>query len=214
MKLSKKMYMLMSADNGGDNGAGGDGGEGSKDGAGTEQFAKLKTEKENYKKAAADAKAEAETLRAQLKTKEEGELKAKEDYKALAELKDTQAKEWESKFNALNGQVQEKDNLIKTSQKKGAIRKELIANGLDEKAVDTTMKLIDLDSVKFDEDANAFYGVETAVKSVREQLPALFGNPVNIPGGNAPGGKPAGKLTLETWKALPLEERKKRQHEV
>lgn len=211
MFLLKKYHMVMSPDDG--SGAGGGEGDKTKDLENQEQFKKLKTEKENFKKALDDQKAETARLAAELAVKNETELKTKEDYKTLSELKEAQSKEWETKFKTLETTLTEKETLIKTSQKKGAIKKELLANGVDEKSLDTVMRLVDVDSVKFDEDTNTFYGVDSVVKSLRETLPMAFGEIKKIPGGGSPSG-PSESLSTDNFKNLSLKEMKEKQAEL
>lgn len=205
--------MVMSPDDPGTGGGGAGGDDGGDKNKDTEQFEKLKKEKENWKKAADDAKAEAARLAAELAAKNESELKAKEDFKSLAELKETQRKEWEDKFNSLDSKLKEKENLITTSMKRGAVKKELMANGVDEKATDAVLKLVDLDQVKIDDETKTVHGVETIVKGLRETLPQVFGTKANIPGGAAPSGT-TNNLSTETFGQLSLKEMKEKQFEL
>lgn len=205
--------MVMSPD---DPGAGGGGVGGAGDGdktKDTEQFEKLKKEKENWKKAADDAKAEAARLAAELASKTEAEMKQKEDFKSLAELKETQRKEWEEKFNQLDSQLKEKNTLITTSMKRGAVKKELMANGVDEKATEAVMRLVDLDQVKIDDESKTVHGVDLIVKGLRETLPQVFGTKVNIPGGGAPNGT-TDNLSVEGFGKLSLKEMKEKQFDL
>lgn len=204
----RNKYLLL---NEGDNGGGGDPAPAPTDN--NDQFSKLKKEKDNWKKAADEAKAKADAAEAKLKEKEEAELKSNQRYKELADLKEAQANELQKKLDELNGKVLEKEKEIKTTQKRGAIKKELMANGVDEASMDVVMKLVDLEEVKFDEDAQAFYGVDGAVKKLKEALPALFGTKKEIPGGDLPNGT-SEKLSAENFSNLSLKEMKEKQFEL
>ncbi len=209
----RKKYLLMSADDGNGGGGGSVTPPANPADDGNDAFKKIKTEKENWKKAAEEAKAKADAIEAKLKEKEEAELKTSQKFKELAELKEAQAADLKKQLEELTNKINEKENLIKTTQKRGAVKKELMANGVDEASMDVVMKLVDLEEVKFDEDAQAFYGVDGVIKKLKESLPVVFGAKKEIPGGDSPNGT-TDSLSAENFSKLTLKEMKEKQFEL
>jgi len=140
------------------------------------------------------------------KSLREEELKRQENYKLLAEEKDKELTELRSKYN-------EREKLIVDSSKLSAVKKELTKLGCDAKYLDKAIKFVNLDNLQYDHDTGVVAGTMEAAKAVQEELPPFFGNTGVGVNQSAPAGAPS-ELTLEGWKKLPYEERKKRQNEL
>ena len=171
---------------------------------------KIKKEKENFKKALEQEKAEKEKLALALKEKEEAELKLKEDYKTIAQKKEEEALNWKQKY-------EQRDQAIVTATKLGEIRKEFEKLGADHKSMDVLLKLVNTEAVKVERGDNdniiGVYGVGDEVKRIKDSLPMVFGKPSTGANHESPdiNHKP---MDLEAFKSMPLQDKKKNMAEV
>lgn len=148
-----------------------------KDESPKEDFSKLKTEKDNWRK-------KAQELEAQLKAKETNELKIKEDFKSLAEQREKEANEWKSKFETKL--KEDEDNLKKTH-----VRREFRKHGVSDEVVDTLINLVNINDVKYDPETKSVWGHEEQVKAVKLKLPMAFGSGTPSPAQTPPALDPA-----------------------
>jgi hypothetical protein len=145
-------------------------------------------------------------LENELKEIREAELRKTENYKVLAEQKDQE-------LNDLKNKYAQKEQFITENIKKTAIRDELTKLGCKAEFLDKATKLVNINNVEFDSETQTVTGHIEAAKKLSEELRPLFGNAGVGTNQSAPEGG-QGQLTLEAWKKLPYDERKKRQGEL
>lgn len=169
---------------------------------------KLMKEKKNYASKVDEISAKLAAYESTIKEKDMEVLKVKEDWKSLATEK-------EKEVLALKAALQEKETAIQSIQvekinghKISALKRELDKLGADHKSMDSILRLADLNVMKYDEEHKVVLGVEEVAKSIKEQIPAVFG--VSVPGVShaAPAGSNA-KMDIETWKKMDIKERRK-----
>jgi hypothetical protein len=162
---------------------------------------KLLKEKANFKKAKEDAEAIAKSMKEQ-------QLKEQNDFKGLYEGA-------KSELDAAKLTLSEiKQGEVQRTKKK-ALSKELKSLGLPDDYLETVIETAKLDDIKIDADTATIYGAEVVAKKLEEKFGPLFGTDSPKAAHGAPKGDTStGKLTLEQWKQLPLDQRKARQHEV
>lgn len=170
---------------------------------------KLKGEKENFRNANQKLADEVAQLKADAKNKADAALKEKEDWKTLYEQQKTENE-------SLTGKLGSAENQRLDAKKETELKKELTKLGLDPKYADKAVKLGNLESVKIDKDTGVIYGAEVVAKSLSEDWPALFGStPTEKVSQSAPAiPSPTGALSMDEWKKLPYDERKKREGEM
>lgn len=145
-------------------------------------------------------------LETKLKEESDAKLIEKENWKTLAEMKDKEAKEWQEKYTSAQ-------RLIEDSAKISEIRTELSKLGLNQGYMDVAMKLADTTSVVFDKENKIVTGAENVARMIREKVPVFFQKTNPGVDHSAPAGSP-GKLTIEDFKKLPLDEKRKREKEL
>lgn len=174
---------------------------------------KLKAEQERAKKAQEEAdRKERELLefKKQIEEKSRLELEGKNDFKGLYQKT-----------------VKELEDMRETAriQKEKAIEEkkyQMLSNklrelGVKERYQERVLKLANIKAVGVDESSGLFYGQELEAERVKSEFPDLFGEKKELPGGAKIEKKDTltgGKLTLEEWKKLPYDERKKREQEL
>jgi len=98
-----------------------------------------------------------------------------------------------------------------------ALALELKKLGINEDYLEKASSLADLTKIKIDTETDAVYGADTLAKTVNEDWPALFGKGDNS---NVTHSSPdrmtkgSDTLTMEQWRALPYDERVKREGEL
>ena len=175
-----RRFPLLSPDGDGGNGGGdgGDGGNGGqkdgepdKDGKYPKEFVeKLLREKNNYKTKATELETKVKEYEAKPPKKDDqgGGNGGGEDLKAMLKAEQDKRKELEEKLN--KGEAEKKD-----AMKLGALKREYIKNGGNEKSFELVQKLADTQKVFIDEDSQIVYGAESEVKRLNELAPQLFG---------------------------------------
>lgn len=191
---------------GGNESTGGD----SSDGNYNPEFVnKLKKEKENFRSETQKLRDQIAEMQKAQAEREEKELKEKEDWKTLYE-------KTKAENEALTGKLSSAEQLKVVSKKESEVKKELAKLGVKPEYADRAAKLVNLDSVKFDKETGVVYGAEVVAKTLSEDWPDLFGAgstaTVTQSAPNSPA--PSGALSLEDWKRLPYDERKKREGDV
>lgn len=157
----------------------------------------------NEKKNAMEAKRIVEEENKKLK---EERMREKEDLKGLLELR-------EQEIVSLKADSEKKEGLIRDSLKAGAIKKELLKMGLDEKYLDQSLKLVDVNSLNYDSETRVVTGAEVQAKLLFEKVPVFFGKTnVGVNQSSPVGG--TGNLTLQEWQKLPLDQMKLRKAEL
>ena len=160
---------------------------------------KLLNEKKNWQSRAKTAEEEL------AKVKEE-KMKADNNWKAIAEEKEKEAIAWKEKHI-------KQESFIKNQVKETAVRKELTKLGIDSKFMDKTVKLVDLDSINYDEETGVVVGADIQAKKLHEEFTPLFGKKNEKVDHGAPNGTPE-KLTIEEYRKLPLKDRKEKKIEL
>jgi len=145
-------------------------------------------------------------LESENKLYRENELKRQDNYKLLVEEKDKE-------LTDLRERMKSREDLIVKATKTSAIKKELTNLGCDAKYLDKATQFVNLENINYDESTGVVTGQLEAAKAVQEELPPFFGSMNVGVNQNAPAGHPT-PLTIEAWKQLPHEERKKRQGEL
>lgn len=148
-----------------------------------------------------NAMARIKELEAQVKLESDEKLKIKEDWKALAEQREKDAKEWKDKYTSLEAKLD-------TSAKKSELQKELAKMGADAKSIDSLLKLADLSLLKVDQEHGVVLGAAEVAKKIKEEIPLAFGKQNNSVNNDAPELN-NGELTIEAYKKMTPEERKK-----
>jgi len=146
-------------------------------------------------------------LKARLKDEEEKKLLEKEDFKKWGEKKEIEANEWKQKY-------EDSQTTIEKSIKKGAVKNELVKLGIDQKYINDTIKLVNIDNIQYDNDSKTVVGAEDEAKALAEKFPPLFGTNKAGVNHDAPQGDSFRPITLEEWKKLPYEEAKKRKPDL
>lgn len=168
---------------------------------------KILKEKKNAMERLRTLEVENQTYKQKLTEHEESKLVEEKKFVEIAEKRKQEADQWKQKYD-------ESQKFITESIKQGAIKQELIKLGIDPKYSNEAIKLIDLGKVHFDSETKTVIGAEDEAKILAEKFPPLFGGTGARASHEAPGtGKPA-QLTLEEWKKLPYDERKKRESEL
>jgi hypothetical protein len=160
---------------------------------------KLRKEKENLKLKLTE-------VETQLKLKVENELVQKEEWKTLAEQRSKDLQDLKAKFD-------HKEKLINDSKKLNALQTELGKMGMDMKYFDVAVKAVDLNTITVDSETDVVMGVESAAKFLREKAAPLFSSQAPNVSHAAPQGA-FQTLNYEDWKALPQDEKIKREREL
>lgn len=166
-----------------------------------EAFEKLMKEKKNAMSALEESKTKIAAYEASLKEKEEALLSVKEDHKTRAENWQKEAIEWKNKFT----QVEEKQA---RDAKLSTVKKEFEKMGADSKSMEVLLRLVDLESLKFDAENKIVLGADGEALRVKEQLPQVFGTQTPGAGHDAPNGTIA-NLNVDAFKGLSLADKKK-----
>jgi hypothetical protein len=159
---------------------------------------KLLKERNNYKARALESEAK-------LKSFEEKSLIENEEFKTLAESKTKELEEERKEKQRLL-------DLVATGKKTAALKSELAKLGIGETYVNQAVKLANLDDIKVDSEFNAVVGADAVAQSIKEAVPVLFGSNERV-SNSAPEGTTE-KLTLEAYKKLSPEDKKKRRAEL
>lgn len=123
---------------------------------------KVKKEKDNYAKQAADLKAKLAELEAKLNSSAEQKLAEKEQYKTLWEQEKTRRTELEQFVQKTKAEKVE-------STKRDAVKKHLFDLGLRPEKEDVVFRLMDLSNVMVDDETLAVIGAEEAAKALYEK---------------------------------------------
>lgn len=169
---------------------------------------KLKKEKENFRTQAQKRDEELENFKAEQKSREENALKEKEDFKQLYENKAKELEEAQGKLQATN--LEKLD-----ANKRSELKKELSKLGINPDYADKATRLADLGQIKIDKETGVMYGTDSVAKHLADEWPTLFGTTTESVSQRSPEmPSPTGALTLDEWKKLPYDERKKREGEL
>lgn len=106
------------------------------------------------------------------KARQEAEAKALEDQKEYAKLAEQRA----TKITDVEGERDSYKIKYETSLKNQAVRDALLAEGAKAERVAVLVRQVDLASVELDAEGNPT-GADAAAKSVKTELPELFGSP-------------------------------------
>lgn len=170
-----------------------------------ETHKKLLAEKKKKDEDLAQIKAQLDEMRAKDRERQESELKAKEEWKKLVEIR-------EKELNDLKKQVEQKDSLIVTSIKRGAVKSAI--NGM---VPDKYLGLIDVSKVVInpetgEPDPSSVQEVARQFEQEHKLLILSKDGKSGLPNEAATGAK---KLTYQEWVKLPTsKEMKARQSEV
>jgi hypothetical protein len=170
-----------------------------------ETHKKLLAEKKKRDEELATLKSQLEQVQAKERERQESELKAKEEWKKLVEIR-------EKELSELKKQVEQKDSLIVTSIKRGAVKSAI--NGM---VPDKYLGLIDVSKVVINPETGEPdpASVQEVARSFEQEHKLLIlskDGKTGLPHEAAAGAK---KLTYQEWVALPnSKEMKARQNEV
>lgn len=166
----------------------------------------LAKNKELLEKLAAE-KLEKDALKKQIKDQEEKNLKEKEDYKALYEK---EKKDNETLAASLKSQ---QENLAKGAKLSEA-KKELLKLGINPDRVDAAMRLVAIDTIKFDDATKTVVGAEIEAAKLKMLMPELFSqkDPEKLPH-DPPSDKVPQEMSDEWYNKLPAADRKKHYRE-
>lgn len=156
-----------------------------------------------------NAMAKARELEEKLERLETERLKEKEDYKAMYEMSQKKLKEYET---VLATEKENKTRAIKLT----AVKKEFEKMGLkDSQAAETLFPLIDINTLKYDEEHSVVLGAEDEARRIKERLPQVFGAGTSTARAahDAPTGT-TGAITLDAWKKMSPQDRKKYEPEL
>ena len=171
----------------------------SKDSVSYESFKKVLDEKKSVQDRMKSLEDELNKFRSEEKKREEAKLREKEDWKKLLEQREQELTDYKQKFEGLNTQITE-------GRKLSAVLSQITGE-----VPDHYLGLISTDDVAVDPEtgmpdtASALRVAKEFEKRYPEVIKrrAANGLPANAPqGGNS-------KLTIDEWKKLPYEERKK-----
>jgi hypothetical protein len=167
---------------------------------------KLLSEKKNVSSTNQALQAEIESLRKQIKDRNESELKEQSKWKELYELEKEESGSWKSRF-------EDQHKTIEKGLKTRELRKELVKLGIDTTVIEKVDKLADFESIKVDPETKICIGADTQAKLIYDEWPKLFGNTAVGTNHDAPetAKRP---ITLEEWKKLPPEDKKKRKPDL
>lgn len=167
---------------------------------------KILKEKKNAMERMRSLEQELETQKIKVAEYEENKLLEEKKYQEYAERYKKEAETYKEKF-------EKTQKTIVDSMKLGAFQNEAIKLGMDSKYIQEATKLIDLNKIHYDNDTRVVIGAEDEAKALLERFPPLFGGRTPGVSHDAPVGKMA-TLTLDEWKKLPYEERKKREGDL
>jgi len=158
----------------------------------------------NEKKAAVARAREFEQIAEQ---REREKMMAQENWKALYEEEQKKSTTWQEKYEQQN-------SVLINAAKQSAVKKELVKLGIQDTKAEKVLKLVDFKTLDYDRDSGVVSGASIAAKSIAEDYPELFGPSRVGVNQSATQGLGAGELTLEAWKKLPYDERKKLEPEL
>jgi hypothetical protein len=176
------------------------------EGGGNPLVDKILKEKKNAMEKLRMLEQENLTFKAKLSEYEENKLVEEKKFVEIAEKRKQEADQWKAKYD-------ESQRFITESIKTGAVKNELIKLGIDPKYSNEAIRLIDLGKIHYDNETKTVVGAEDEAKILYEKFPPLFGTQGARASHDAPASKTA-QLTLEEWKKLPYEERKKREGDL
>lgn len=167
---------------------------------------KILKEKKNAMERVRTLEQELENYKSTMSKIEEDKLLEQKKFQEIAEKRKQEADQWKTKFD-------ESQKMIVDSIKTGAIKTELLKLGIDPKYSGDAIKLIDLNKIHYDNETRVVIGAEDEAKVLLEKFPPLFGTKPPGVSHAAPSGNSV-NITLEDWKKLPYEERKKRENDL
>jgi len=169
-------------------------------------------ESKRYKEGFQQYKAKESEAEQQKRELEEERLKKEGQYNVLLEQREAQIKEMEETLAKARGEVEVRDTAINNFKKAaaferalgGKIKREEYWNMVDFESIATNPENGQIDEASLNKSVNNF------IENYKELID--FGNAANLPNGTPSGAST--KLTVEQWKKLPVEERKKRMKDV
>jgi len=135
-------------------------------------------------------------------------MRAENNYKGIAEAREKEANEWRNKY-------EQKEKMIQEAAKRSSMKKELRKLGFDgpDDSSESLLKLANFERINIDMETNVVTGAAEESRIIAQRFPQLFGvTPVGV-NQASPVGRPTA-LTLDDWKKLPADERRKRQNEL
>lgn len=171
-----------------------------------EAYEKAIKEKKNAMLGIEEAKLKIAAYEAKLKEAEENNLKIKEDWKTLAETREAELITLRQKLDSVNTETV-------TNYKLTAVKKEFEKMGADSKTLDFLIKNVNVAALKYDEDHKVVLGAEEEAKRIKEYIPQVFGKSQAGASHGAPELE-AKNLTLESFKAMSLADKKKNMAEL
>jgi hypothetical protein len=185
----------------------GDGAEPAKDQPYSKSFVdKLLSEKKNVSTSNQALQKQIEDLQKQVKDRNESDLREQNKWKELHDLKEQERDQWRAKYDDQN-------KTIVAGLKNRELRGELAKLGIKQSYVEKAVKLADLESIKVDPETNIVIGADSQAKLISEEWSDLFGGGDAGANHDAPAAVST-PITLEDWKKLSPEEKKKRKADL
>lgn len=160
----------------------------------TDLVKKLLKEKNNQKKRIAELEEERRLV-------EQQKLIETENFKALYEQRDQE-------LQNIKAQYEQQKNEMTNAAKRSAVKKELQKLGCQTQYVDRLLNLANMENVNFDSETRVVTGHTEVARMLSEEMKPLFGNANVGVNQSSPVGTPS-NLSIEEWKKLPYDQRKK-----
>lgn len=139
---------------------------------------------------------------------EESRLKEQEKWKEMYEKRDIEKKELLEKLN-------QTEKSIFDGHKVNALKSELNKLGIKENYLEKAVKLVDLDSIRLDNETSTVVNADEHAKAIYDEWSDLFGQSnTNVSHDSTDPVGTSGPMSIEDWRKLPLAEKKKRQADV
>lgn len=91
-----------------------------------------------------------------------------DDFKAMLKAE-------QDKNKALQERLEAEENTKKEAMRLGALKREFLKNGGDDKTFELVAKLATVDKILIDEDTGIVYGADEQIRKIKETAPQLFG---------------------------------------
>jgi len=172
---------------------------------------RILAESKKYKEGYQTFKAEKEEIAKMRAQAEEDKLREKGQYDVLLKQREEKLKELEDEMAGYKSEINSRDEAILNFRKAAAFEKQV--GGKLKK--DAYWNHVDFDKIAIDPATGDIdtHSLSSVVENFTSDFKELidYGPIGNLPNGTATG---SGKLTVDQWKALPLDERKKRMRDV
>jgi predicted nuclease with TOPRIM domain len=174
-----------------------------------EAYEKALTEKKNVQKAIEERDAKLAAMQEKIKELSEGKHRAEGNLEEILKAKEKELIDVRSESDAWKSKFENKDSEIKTGIKAGKLRQELEKMGASSDSISGLLRLADLNSMKYDEDHKVVLGAEEVARQVKDMMPSAFGR--QTPGVNHSAATTvnAGPISLDQWRSMSHEDKKK-----